>query len=60
MWNEWLARTLKRPRMPEAAAKRAPVPTRCEETGMDDVHPSTRALARAARDEEVRRLVADI
>jgi hypothetical protein len=61
MWNEWLARTLKRPRVPAAGATtRAPVPMQREETGMDDVRPSTRALARAAQDEEVKSLVADI
>jgi hypothetical protein len=59
MWNEWLARTLKRPRMPEAAAMGAPVP-RCEETAMDDVRPSTGTLVRAAEDEEVKSLLANI
>jgi hypothetical protein len=59
MWSEWLARTLKQPRLPETAVGRAAV-MQCEETGMDDLRPPPRALARAAQDEEIKRLAADI
>ena len=59
MWSEWLARTL-RPRPAEAAATRAAAPPRRDETGMDDVRPSTRELALAAQEEERDSLAADV
>jgi hypothetical protein len=61
MWSEWLARTLQRARLPEAnAMTRAPAPAQDGELGTDDVRPSTRALLRAAQDEDESSVAAEV
>ena len=61
MWNEWLARTLKRPRVPEAGAMtRAPAPMQDDEPGMDDMHPPMRALVHAAQGEQENSLATEL
>ncbi|HKW54545.1 MAG TPA: hypothetical protein VJO12_12700 [Stellaceae bacterium] len=61
MWNEWLARTL-RPRPAQTATMKralAPASVADEKRGIDDVRPSTRELALAAQDEEMRSLASE-
>jgi hypothetical protein len=61
MWSEWLARTLKRSHALEGAAvKRPHAPGDDEESGIDDVRPSTARLSARAQDEEVSSLAADL
>ena len=62
MWSEWLARTLKRPRTPEAAVKRADaaVAAASDEHGSDAACLAARERARAARYEDSARVSADL